>query len=89
MQDQATESEIREAYRRTLPTLLRRELFKSRSYADFIEWFKSDDRMAKHYAAIIRDNNLREEAHAIIAQLRAHYADDQHRFEVDRQNWAQ
>lgn len=68
-----------------LETTIRKELFRSQSFAAFLDWMKSQDRAAIDFRATVERYGLREQAGKIVRRYRGHYENNQARFELDRE----
>lgn len=68
-----------------LETTLRKELFRSESFAAFMAWMSSNDRAAIDFRETVEKHELREQARAIVRRYRGHYENNQARFELDRE----
>lgn len=67
-----------------LETVLRGELFRSKSYEDFVEWLNSADRKAEDIRNMIHAEKLNKEAREIMARYRGHYAGKPDVFKRDK-----
>lgn len=68
-----------------LETTIRKELFRSDSFAAFLDWMKSNDRAAIDFREVVEKHRLRERAGEIVRRYRGHYENNQARFELDRE----
>jgi len=69
-----------------LETTLRGELFRSKSYEDFVEWLKSEDRKAEDLRNMIHREGLNKQAREIMARYRGHYAGKPDMFRKDKKH---
>jgi len=67
-----------------LETTLRGELFRSKSYEDFVEWLNSADRKAEDIRNMIHAEKLNAKAREIMARYRQHYAGKPDVFKRDK-----
>lgn len=67
-----------------LETTIRKELFRSDSFAAFLDWMKSNDRAAIDFREVVEKNGLRKQAGKIVRRYRGYYENNQARFELDK-----
>ena len=76
--------ELHDMYKSALPFMLESHMYRSETWAAFMEWLNSGDRAAQDITGIIREYRLNDLARAWVAKRRELYGNNDARFQTDR-----